>query len=523
MTRRRSIGGLAFVNAAIATVSVVTTTVIGWLFGTSRSVEIYFAAASLMTLLFKLFQSGQLSELFLPEYLRLKSSRGVGEAQLAFAVVFNWMVLLSCVGAVMLYLMAPMLVQWLAPGFDSGEQEQVVRYFLWMVPLIPIQLANALVQMLGNADKLYGKFEMWILAGSVGSLLMICLGHHHLGAGTLVASLWIGQLLPLAGRFVVLQRGGYRHRCSLACDLVDLSSLLRQLCFTAFYVAATQWFLFMFTAALTRLPPGTFACFKYAELLYLRTSSLFIRPVSTVFFTDVAEAWHTRRNQVTTVLRQALNDVVVGYLLIVAILGSASVHVFAFLWGGPRFPAEAIQLTAWVLLAFYVVLVFEVTTSVVRKVTMVAGKMVPLYLLTTVVQLAMAGIAPWLVDRWALLGAVIAVIVGAVLLCTANLVMLRRCMAVSAEAFPVRRILLGSGIVAGVALFVRWIDHQIFEATAGGGVHAVADKWAHGALAASNILGALLMLWALARISGDEAADLPGDVFRKFKALWAER
>ena len=58
-------------------------------FGTTSEVDSYFIAISIMTILNKLLQTGQISELFLPIYLDIKNKNGPKEAQMVFFGVIH--------------------------------------------------------------------------------------------------------------------------------------------------------------------------------------------------------------------------------------------------------------------------------------------------------------------------------------------------------------------------------------------------------------------------------------------------
>lgn len=88
-----------------------------------------------------------------------------------------------------------------------------------------------------------------------------------IGVWCMVASMWVAQIVSLAGRVSVIHRAGYVHRLVLRHKRLSLKRILGQLSATSIYVIATQLYLFSFTAALTALPSGGFACFKYAEAL----------------------------------------------------------------------------------------------------------------------------------------------------------------------------------------------------------------------------------------------------------------
>ena len=58
-------------------------------FGTSRAVEVFFVANTLVYLVISLTQAGQLSDIFLPVYLSISQKEGKESAHRAFSVLIN--------------------------------------------------------------------------------------------------------------------------------------------------------------------------------------------------------------------------------------------------------------------------------------------------------------------------------------------------------------------------------------------------------------------------------------------------
>ncbi len=111
-------------------------------FGASRLIEIYFAAQSLVYLVMSLTQSGQLAEVFLPEYHRLNTiEKGLGYKGLN--VVINRMLLYGGALLILLFFLAPYLIQLLVPGFSTDEKEFAVLIFRILLPVLCLVLANS--------------------------------------------------------------------------------------------------------------------------------------------------------------------------------------------------------------------------------------------------------------------------------------------------------------------------------------------------------------------------------------------
>jgi peptidoglycan biosynthesis protein MviN/MurJ (putative lipid II flippase) len=147
-----------------------------------------------------------------------------------------------------------------------------------------LQVAAGIQQMLGNAEKWFGKFEVPVLIGSIIGLIIIILGHTTLGIWCLVLSQWSMQLFALFGRAWQLRKKDFHHAWILRHPGFRPHTVFVQLGHTLAYILATQTFAIRFKALLTLLPAGSLSVYGYAETVYARTSSLFLRPVSTVFF-----------------------------------------------------------------------------------------------------------------------------------------------------------------------------------------------------------------------------------------------
>ena len=181
MSSSRQIFNLAIVNVAITAVGVITTTFTAWYFGASREMDIWFAASACQQIILGLVQTGQLSEIFLPEYIRLRETKGREEAFACYSVVLNWAVLGSLLLVIIGYFLSAIITGWIGAGFTATEKTFLQAIFVGLLPLLPLQVAAGIQQMLGNAERWFGRFEIPVLVGSIISLFLIILGHAVLG------------------------------------------------------------------------------------------------------------------------------------------------------------------------------------------------------------------------------------------------------------------------------------------------------------------------------------------------------
>jgi len=250
----RSIGILTILNVAGAALAIVQSVVVAWYFGTSRGLEVFFAASTLQGLLLALTQAGQLGEIFLPVYHRIRHDRGPQAAGRAFNVVLTWMLLgVAVLGPVLWWLAWP-AVRLLVPGFSAADQEAGVWMFRALAPLLLVQVAATMMQMLANAEKWFGKPEAVDLAARVLGVAATAALAPILGVWAMVAALWCTAAVQAVGYVLLLRRLGHRIRPVLRQEGFSARSLFGNLVLTLSYVGATQVYAFVLNAALSRLP-----------------------------------------------------------------------------------------------------------------------------------------------------------------------------------------------------------------------------------------------------------------------------
>jgi len=468
MVERRKIFGLAGANLVIAGLGVISTMQIAWIFGAGRTSDIWFAASALQNSMISLVQTGQLSEMFLPEYIKIKSTHGRTRATECFSAAINWMMAFAIVVVVLAWAAAPYLVGYIASGFADSDQSRLAEIFLWLLPLLPLHVLTGLIQSFGNAEGWFGKFEIPVIAGSLSAIFTVMVLSPSQGVHALVISAWVYQMVSIAGRMLMLHKLGYVHRWTLQVSGLSLRPLLTQIVWTFAYVGVTQAYLMSFRRALGFLGEGTLSAYGYAELLYARTSSLFMRPVATVFYTKVAEAGARSMDEVKKTVKGALDRYLEMYILILASLVPGLGDLLRALWGGPRFGEDMLRLTTLALLWFFLAQVMQAQSQVQRKLNIALGCFRQQYQGATLVQLICLFAAPWLVSTWQFNGAIAAVLLNTVGFALAGLLLTWMKFPGLLATFSIKKFSKGALMIAP-GLFLGWLMSGLFASR----VHSV--------------------------------------------------
>lgn len=386
------------------------TTTTAWCYGVSVEVATFFAAWSICSSFQRLFQAGQLAEISLPRYLKEKQESGSSYALDRYSLLTNWVTIASIILSVLLALIAPSLSELLLPGFDQSQTKKAVELFRGLTPVIPAIIYGGFLQSLGNAEKQYGRFELWLFFGQIAAAVSVLTLHNSLGVWALVWSAWLTQLVALIGRLFYLDKVGCRPSLRVWIKGYSPRQIFSELGLTSTYVGVTQLYLLSLNAALTFLSPGLFAVFKYTELLFDRTSSLVLRPVSTVFFTDVSLEASRGTSGLPKLITNTLAHFADYWGLYFCLIGVCATPLISLAWGNSKFDWASVCLTSEFLTVLAGVSVFRAMGLVFRKYTIAVGSAHWQYTGYIFVQLLMALITLPIVKAFGFWG-------GASLLC----------------------------------------------------------------------------------------------------------
>lgn len=407
MSRARAIGALFGLNVLGAAMGIGVVVLTAKAFGTKRELEVFFAATTLQQVLFRFIQGGQVSEAFLPVYHRLRHQLGVKSARLAYSVTFNWAILAAVTLMCVVWGAAPWFLRMLVPGFSAADRELGVAMFRITSLLVPLQVAGALQIGLSNAEKWFGRPEVFGVLAQLVSVAMIWSLAPRFGVWAMVVSTCFSQLVVNGGYIWTLRRLGYRHAWRLRMDGFNPKEVFRNLLHTSGQMVAVQVYSIALNAGLSLLPQGSYAVFRYARQFQDKTGSLLLRPVSTVFFTHFSEASIEGPERVRSLARSALAKTLLLGLGSIATLHACALPLLQGLFSGEHYPAAQVRATATLTVWLMGLLVPTAVFVVLRRVLVTAGLMGALYTALAISQLCAAGLLWWLGPKWGLAGIVV--------------------------------------------------------------------------------------------------------------------
>lgn len=461
MGQARAIGSMAALNLVSAALSVGGMVVIARLFGAARQTEVFLAASTLASLVARLSQANQLAELFLPTYHQLSAKHGKALAQRAFSVLFNWVTLALLSLCALLAVFAGPLTRLLVPGFSEADHALGAVVLRWNFPILMLQVLSGFLATLLNAEHNFGVPEASGVASRVAGIAATLITAAHFGTWALLA----GQGVAVTAQFVLLLgltfRLGYRHSFRLSAPNFDLRGLVKNLIYTLGYVGATQVYAVALNAAVSLLPQGAYAVFKYVEMIYDRLGGILLRPVAAVFYTHYSEAFAKGSQHL-----RSLASIALGRCLAISVLAYVSFRAFGapvleLAWGTKRFTSEQVSLGAWLLSVQLILLLASGYAQILRKIVLSAGYPGRLYLQCAALQIACAFLATPLVRHLDLFGllAVWAVNASGFAAIPAVILALRRRDLLVFYPFSlIWRYLLAGGLAALTAMPFEWYE-----------------------------------------------------------------
>jgi putative peptidoglycan lipid II flippase len=404
----RSIGLIAVLGWLGAAVAIASVALRAELFGTDRTVEIYFAASALYLSLVQLTRTGLVFEVFVPVYQGIRAERGQPAAFAAFSALLNWILLFGLGMGLVAWLAAAPLIGLFVPGFDRASMAETVAVFRWLAPLLVVNVITVACLMFLNVERRFGRPEAWGVVGKLSAFATLAAVGTTLGVWGLVAALYADAVVRALGLAATIGAIGYRHRLLLSVTF-PVRPLLAGVSAGFGHIGAYNVFQFAFNAALSMLPQGGLAVYRYGWDLFNKLRPLALRPVGTVFFSEISR--HVARGgaEGKQIVRRAQerNLLMIGLILPAALVGAEL--VLQGLLGSAAFGTEPLQQTVSVFRGLVLLLPTMAVLGLMQRTAVSVGLAARGYAWTTAVTLLYAPIAWALITALGVLGAVVTV------------------------------------------------------------------------------------------------------------------
>lgn len=329
-------------------------------FGAGEELDAYNASFIVPDLLLNVFVAGALSAAFIPVFSGLLAKGKREEAdELAGSVLNSAFFLMAGLG-IFVFIFAPFVVPFIAPGFSEENRLRFVQLLRIMV-LSPIIFAvsNTLGGMLVGFRRFlsYGLSPVFYNLGIIGGALFLTpfLGIYGVALGTIG-----GALLHLAVRIVgVIQNGGFRYTTRIR--LNDTFKVVLRLMVPKMFGHPVELVTFWgFTVIASGLGPGNITVLNFARNFQSVPVSLFGIAFATSILPVLSELAERRdfqeyRNQFFKTFR-GIFVLALGSAVFILFFRTVIIRLFL---GGGAFGEEDVRLTALALAAFTPAIITE--------------------------------------------------------------------------------------------------------------------------------------------------------------------
>jgi len=375
-------------NVVGAIVGLANTAALAYFFGAGRGIQVYFAAATLYTLVLKFSQAGLWGEVLVPYVVenRMKS-----ETASAWATISNIVNLMGLFGIGLVILFAGITtfaIRLFVPGFSATDQQRVVQLFLLLTPVVVMTMTSTVLVAVLNAYKQFGQPELVkALAHLVGLISLVILASRF-GVIAVVVSSWLYSLLHLLGVGLLLRRLGYRHLWRLDRREPVFRQVLKAMLPYVPYTIITQLVQYAMLAILSALPEGAYGVYWYVQTLYEQINVTLLRPIPRVSFTWFSEAAATRdllrlRQRLAGAL-QMLAFIAAPVTLGIILLASPIVQL---LWQRGQFSSQETGLAATVLSIASLTFFFDGSFLLLRQFLVACKRMVLINIIRITMQI----------------------------------------------------------------------------------------------------------------------------------------
>lgn len=339
-------------------------------FGTGRRIEAFFAATTITNVSTKLFQTGALSNVFLPIFMEAKQK----DAKMAWKLTSNLLTLLLLASGFLccaLFLAAPRVVPFFVPGFGAEQKNLIVLLFRIILPTILLDILSTLMSAVLHANRCFVAVEIASFFGNVLMVILLFLLTRKIGIVALAVSLLSASLAQTLLLAATLWREGFRFYIGLSLQQEELLRILKFMTPFFGYMVVMQIQAILTTAVLSFLPQGSLSAVRYGSDFFTRLVPLISLPFSTVIFSDFSELALSQASEMkerfVIMLRKSLQMLMFLTVPLTVLTIAFRVPMVQAIYQRGIFDRTSVWMTSRVFALFCIGFFFESATLIFKK------------------------------------------------------------------------------------------------------------------------------------------------------------
>lgn len=286
-------------GAIIISVATVVSKIVGLIrdrllfstFGAGDATDVYFAAFKLPDLIFNILVLGALSAAFIPVFIEFKEREGEQGTHWRIAsVIMNVVVLLMIFLGLVAFVLAPLLVRVIAPGFDEVKQDQtIILTRIMLMAIVFFGISNVLSGIL-NATRRFVAYSLAPIMYNIGIIIGIVALYPAFGLSGLAWGVVMGALLHMAIQIPSVRQSGFRHSWELTLNLPGVRQIGKLFLPRTLGLAITQINFLIETIIASTLAAGSLSIYTAANNLQTFPISVFGVSLAIAVFPLISQA-----------------------------------------------------------------------------------------------------------------------------------------------------------------------------------------------------------------------------------------
>ena len=330
-------------------------------FGATFQTDAYNMAYGLVSnILFMLTTA--LGVAFVPIYVRKREKNDHSDSftsKSAFLLIITSLLITA-----LLIIFSPLIIRITAPNYVGDTYNDTVLFFRILLLGFIFSMMTAIYQNVLNAEKKYGFSSVSSILNSITLIVMILILANQIGIWALVISVPISYLFQFA---VLYFKGAQYGRISSRFGFWDTD--IAQLLKLAFPILISQATVeinqVVDRALLSSVGEGAITAVSYATVLYQFAMHTINIPMSTVLFTELAEAGSKADlSGIRTLLNKSYRVILLLCLPIVVLVCFNSKDIVTIVYGHGKFDLSAIDNTSTALFGYIFCLIPVIIKSV---------------------------------------------------------------------------------------------------------------------------------------------------------------
>ena len=338
-------------------------------FGAGSELDAYNAAFQLPELLFDVLVEAGLAAAFIPIFARLRATdEGIAAADRFARTVLTLSVAIMGVGSVLLFVLADVTTEQIAPGFSGAQRQLYVDLFRVMLATQIFFAASLTLGQVLLAQQRYFWFALAPILYSGGVILGTLTLSGELGIFGAAIGAVLGSVIHLGSRFIGLRGSGFRVGIELDLRTVAMREFVRLTLPRLLSQPVEPITFAFFTNVGSHLAAGSITVFNMARNFQSAPVSFVGAAFAVAAFPPLSEAYVDRdRPGFLRILGRnlvSIGGLTVAAAIVMVVVGELAIGI---LLGGGAFGPDDVSRTAMVLSAFALSVPFESVSHLLSR------------------------------------------------------------------------------------------------------------------------------------------------------------